>query len=111
MKSRWFRPWWLLLIPLALGLARLRFNVEVLDLLPGNVPSVAGVKIYQQKFSNSRELVVTIHAPDRELAASTAQGIAEKLRADTNRVAEVTWQPPWLEHPEQTAELMAHLWL
>jgi predicted exporter/lauroyl/myristoyl acyltransferase len=112
MNPRWFRPWWLLvLIPIALGLARLRFNVEVLDLLPGDVPSVAGVKLYQQKFSNSRELVVTIQAPDRELATSAAQAIAEKLRADTNRVAEVIWQPPWLEHPEQTAELIAHLWL
>lgn len=111
MKSRWFRPWWLLLlIPLALGLARLRFNVEVLDLLPGDVPSVAGVKLYQQKFSNARELVVTILAPDRELATSAAQAIAEKLRADTNRIAEVIWQPPWLEHPGQTAELIAHLW-
>ena len=110
MKHGWFRPWWLLLlIPLALGLARLRFNVEVLDLLPGDVPSVAGVKLYQQKFSNSRELIVTIHAPDRE-AATAAQAIAEKLRADTNRIAEVIWQPPWLEHPEQTAGLIAHLW-
>lgn len=111
MKSRWFRPWWLLLlIPLALGLARLRFNVEVLDLLPGDVPSVAGVKLYQQKFSNARELIVTVRAPDRELATSAAQAIAEKLRADTNRIAEVIWQPPWLEHPGQTAELIAHLW-
>ena len=111
MKSHWFRPWWLLLlIPLALGLARLRFNVEVLDLLPGDVPSVAGVKLYQQKFANSRELVVTINAPDRERATSAAQAIADKLRADTNRVVEVIWQPPWLEHPEQTAELIAHLW-
>lgn len=111
MKSRWFRPWWLLLlIPLALGLARLRFNVEVLDLLPGDVPSVAGVKLYQQKFSNSRELIVTIHAPDREAATAAAQAIAEKLRTDTSRIAEVIWQPPWLEHPEQTAGLIAHLW-
>ena len=111
MKPRWFRPWWLLLlIPLALGLARLRFNVEVLDLLPESVPAVQGVKLYQQKFSNSRELVITINAPERELATQAAQAIAEKLRANTNLVAEVTWQPPWLEHPEQTAELMAHLW-
>ena len=111
MRPRWFRPWWLLLlIPLAFGLARLRFNVEILDLLPANVPAVQGVKLYQQKFSNSSELVVTINAPDRELATQTALAIAEKLRAETNLVSDVTWQPPWLEHPEQTAELIAHLW-
>ena len=70
MKSRWFRPWWLLLlIPLALGLARLRFNVEVLDLLPSDVPSVAAVKLYQQKFSNARELILTV---GRRIANSEA---------------------------------------
>ena len=111
MKPRWFRPWWLLLlIPLAFGLARLRFNLEVLDLLPANVPAVQGVKLYQQKFSNSRELILTVNAPDRELATQAARAIADKLRADTNLVADITWQPPWLEHPEQTSELIAHLW-
>lgn len=111
MKPRWFRPWWLLfLIPLALGLARLRFDTEVLDLLPMNVPSVEGVKIYQQKFSNSRELLITLTATNRESASAAAQAIAERLKTDTNLVADVIWRPPWLEHPEQTAELIAHLW-
>ena len=26
-------------------------------------------------------------------------------------MADVTWQPPWQEHPEQIAELIAYLWL
>lgn len=111
MIPRWFRPWWLLLlIPLALGLARLRFNVEVLDLLPRNVRAVEGVKLYQQKFSNSRELILTVETPEKEQTTQAAQDIAEKLRAATHVIADVTWQPPWLEHPEQTAELIAHLW-
>lgn len=109
---KWFRWWWLLfLIPIAVGVARLRFDAEVLDLLPGNVPAVAGLKIYQQHFTNSRELIVTVQAGDADAAKAAAKVIAEKLRAETNLVAEVTWQPPWLEHPEQTAELIAYLWL
>ncbi len=36
---------------------------------------------------------------------------AQRLRLETNLVSNVTWQPPWLEHPEQIAELIAHLWL
>ena len=111
MKHRWFRPWWLLfLIPIAFGVARLRFNVEVLDLLPDNVPSVTGVKLYQQKFSNSRELIIAVTSSDRETTSRAAKDIADKLRAATNLVESVTWQPPWLEHPEQTSELIAHLW-
>src|SRR5262245_57607326 len=95
VKPRWFRPWWLLLlVPLALGVARLRFNVEVLDLLPANVPAVQGVKLYQQEFSNARELIVTVQSSERELTTQAAQAIAEKLRGETNLVADVTWQPP-----------------
>jgi hypothetical protein len=109
---KWFRWWWLaLLLPIIAGLARLHFDVEVLDLLPANVRAVQGLKIYQQHFTNARELIVTVKSPDAESAENAARAIAENLRAKTNLIASVTWQPPWLEHPEQTAELIAYLWL
>ncbi len=109
---RWFRWWWLfLLIPITVGVARLRFDAEILDLLPANVRAVAGLKIYQQHFTNSRELIVTVSAKDADAASAAAQAIAKKLHAETNLVSDVTWQPPWREHPDQTAELIAYLWL
>jgi predicted exporter/lauroyl/myristoyl acyltransferase len=109
---KWFRWWWpLLLMPIVIGLARLHFDVEVLDLLPANVPAVQGLKLYQQHFANARELIVTVNAPSREAAEQAAKSIADNLLRATNLVADATWQPPWLEHPEQTAELIAYLWL
>jgi uncharacterized protein len=109
---KWFRWWWLLLlIPIIAGLARLHLDAEMLDLLPAEIPAVQGLKIYQQHFTDARELIVTVRAPDRESAESAARSIAEHLQRATNLVAAVTWQPPWLEHPEQTAELIAYLWL
>lgn len=110
--TRRFRPWLWLLLPvlIVLGLARLRFDVEVLNLLPANIPAVQGLKLYQENFANARELILTVRAPDPEQAESAAHVIAERLRGQTNLVAEVTWQPPWLEHPGQTAELIAYLW-
>ncbi len=112
MKPRWFRWWWpALLIPLLAGLARLRFDVDPLDLLPADVPAVAGLKIYQQHFANARELIITISAPDAARAERAARTIAGRLRPQTNLVAAVDWQPPWLEHPEQATELIAYLWL
>src|SRR5437870_9359088 len=106
--GRWL--WLLLLAPVALGLTRLRMDVEVFDLLPANLEAVEGLKLYQQHFANARELIVTLQAPDAEQAASAARAVAESLRRQTNLVATVTWEPPWLEHPEQAAELIAYLW-
>jgi len=108
-RGRWL--WLLLLVPIALGLARLRFNVEVLDLLPADLPVVRGLKLYQQHFANARELIITLRATDAEQAESTAHSIADRLRAATNLVASVTWQPPWLERPGEVGELLAYLWL
>ncbi|HLH53852.1 MAG TPA: MMPL family transporter [Verrucomicrobiae bacterium] len=107
--GRWW--WLLLLVPVLIGLARFRFDVEVFDLLPTSLPAVEGLKLYQEHFANARELIITLQGPDTEATESTARAIAESLRASTNLVDSVTWEPPWLEHPDQAAELIAFLWL
>jgi uncharacterized protein len=93
------------------GFARLHFDVEVLDLLPSNNRAVEGLKLYQQRFSNARELIITVQANEAEQTEAAARAIAEQLRKQTNLVASVTWQPPWLENPGQTAELIGYLWM
>ena len=109
LLKRW---WWvLLLVAIATGVWRLRFDLEILDLLPADEPAVQGLKIYQKHFTNARELIVTVRATDAEKAEQFAGALAEKLRAQTNLVSGVTWQPPWLEQPEQLAEILACLWL
>ncbi len=67
--------------------------------------------MYQQHFANARELILPSKRADADAAKSAAQSIAENLRQETNLVADATWQPPWLEHPEQMAELIGYLWL
>src|SRR5438477_4382420 len=104
-------PWLLALIPVALGIARLRFDVEVLNLLPADVPAVQGLKIYQQNFADARELIITVRAPSAERAEACARLIRETLSRRTRLTSSVTWQPPWLERPAQAAELVAFLWL
>lgn len=107
--GRWL--WLLLFVPIALGLGRLELDVEVFDLLPNSLRPVEGLKLYQQYFANARELIITVNAPTAEQAENAARKIAEQLRPQTNLVATVTWEPPWMEHPEQAAELLAYLWL
>jgi predicted exporter len=107
--QRW---WWLVLLgPLVLGLARLRFDADVLNLLPGELPVVQGLKLHQQHFAQDAELIVTVTADDPDAAAHAAQLVAEALRADPDLVASATWRPPWLDHPDDTAEFIAWLWL
>jgi len=102
--------WIVLPVLVALGVLRLRFDVEVLDLLPSNNRAIEGLKLYQEKFSNARELIVTVHDSDAEQAENGARAIAEHLRQRKDLVTTVTWQPPWLENPGQTAELIGYLW-
>ena len=103
--------WFILPILCILGFTRLHFDVEVLDLLPSSSRAVEGLKLYQQRFSNARELIITVRAEEAEQAEAAARGIAEELRHKTNLVSSVTWQPPWLENPGQAAELIGYLWL
>ena len=106
--KRW---WWLvLLVAVGLGLWRLRFDVDVLDLLPPDEPTVQGLKLYQQHFTNARELIVALRAPDADTAERLTAELATRLRQQTNLIAEVTWQPPWMERPEELGELMGWLW-
>lgn len=94
-----------------LGLARLRFDAEVLNLLPAELPAVEGLRLHQQYFANARELLVTLAGDDPEQLATAAEAIADRLNSVTNLVRRARWQPPWLEHPGDTAENLAWLWL
>ncbi|HVV01688.1 MAG TPA: MMPL family transporter, partial [Verrucomicrobiae bacterium] len=106
--GRWL--WLFLVIPVAIGLFRLRFDVEVFDLLPTNLEAVEGLKLYQKYFSNARELVITLEGASAEETEQAAHDVATALRG-TKLVTSVTWEPPWLEHPDQAGELMGFLWL
>lgn len=106
------RWWWVGVLALAaLGGARLRFNVEVLDLLPADLPVVQGLKLYNEHFANARELLITVRAAEADTAEAAARQIAEQLREHPALVAEASWRSPWEEQPEQSAELFASLWL
>ncbi len=111
--SLFLKRWWwaLLAVAICLGLWRLRFDVDILNLLPPDEPTVQGLKLYQQHFANARELVITLRAPEAERAERLVGALAARLRQQTNLVAGVSWQPPWMEEPGQMAELLGCLWL
>lgn len=106
--GRWI--WLPLLVPIAIGLTRLHFDAEVFDLLPSDLPVVAGLKLYQENFANARELIITLQGQDSQQVEDAARNIAAALRPHTNWVNSVTWEPPWQEHPDQMSELLGYLW-
>ena len=107
--NRW--GWTVLLLPLLCGLWRLRFDVEVLHLLPDEVPVVHGLKLQQQYFAHREELLITLRAASPDAAETAARQLAKSLRQETRLVAQALWQPPWLERPEDLPEFLAFLWL
>ena len=106
-----FRSWlWLLALPLlVLGLVRLRFDVDVLNLLPGDLPAVRGLRLQQEHFAKAHELIITVRGADPEATTSNVRSLAEKLRLDP-KVQRAIWQAPWMENPRDAAELVAFLW-
>jgi predicted RND superfamily exporter protein len=103
--------WPMLLLALACGVARLRFDTEILNLLPGDLEVTQGLKLFQRHFSDAGELVITVEAPTEQEAATVARRVAESLRTQTNLVSAAYWQPVWLENPMEAADWVAYLWL
>ena len=67
------RRGWLIglaVVALLAGLLRLRFNADVLSLLPAELPVVRGLKLHQANFASARDLIITVRAPDAETAAA-----------------------------------------
>lgn len=115
MRGRVSRAVWVvravLLLAVVAGLARLRFDTEVLALLPAELEVARGLIQYQRHFTDARQLVVTVEAGDPEEAAAAARHLAGVFRGHTAWISAADWQPPWLERPGELAELTAYLWL
>jgi predicted RND superfamily exporter protein/predicted LPLAT superfamily acyltransferase len=110
--SQFFKRWWwaLLVVAVGTGLIRLRFDVDILNLLPADEPTVQGLRLYERHFADARELVISVRAPDVDRAEHLAGTLAARLQQETNLVAGVSWQPPWEEDPSKLGELLGWLW-
>jgi predicted exporter len=97
------------LILVGLGFAGLRLDVDVFNLLPADSPMVDGLRIYQQNFGSSRELMLSLRAPEGETAAAQAESLADHLRG-SGVAPEIVWQSPLGQEPVQFGELIAYLW-
>jgi predicted RND superfamily exporter protein len=96
----------------ALGLGRLRFDPDILGMLPPEMPEVRGLRVFHDSFSKEDELVVLIEGrqEDEGLMGEKAQSLVRALAA-AGVSKQARWQPLWMEEGEGMAELLAYFWL
>ncbi len=94
------------------GLTRLRFDTDILSMLPAGLPEVKGLKAFHEAFSRDDKLILVIEGGEQDAGALTeaAESLGEALQAD-GVVKQARWKPRWNEDPEGIAELLAYLWL
>ncbi|MEY3895670.1 MAG: hypothetical protein RLZZ214_1189, partial [Verrucomicrobiota bacterium] len=94
------------------GLTRLRFDTDILSMLPGELPEVKGLKAFHEAFSRNDELILVIEGgeDDAGTLADAAQSLGKSLEQQ-RVVKQARWKPRWNEEPAGIAELLAYVWL
>ncbi len=90
------------------GLARISFNVKILDLLPPNIEQSRGLAVILTDFGLPQELIVTVETPDPVRTEAAAFSLAAHLRDDESLTRLVVDQPLWEASPEKLSGLAAY---
>jgi predicted RND superfamily exporter protein len=112
------RGGWLMLVlglgilAAALGLGKLRFNPDILSMLPPEMPEVRGLKAFHDGFARQNELLLLIEGgeDDKALLAEAAESLTGALEA-SGAVRRARWRQQWEEQGAGLSELLAYLWL
>lgn len=102
----------LLVVVAVLGLGRVRFDTDVLSVLPDELPEVQGLKAFQEMFSRDEELTLLMEVGEE--GAGTLGPAADELAVrleEAGVAAAVRRRPAWREDPQGLAALVGWLWL
>ncbi|MEM7383749.1 MAG: MMPL family transporter [Verrucomicrobiota bacterium] len=91
------------------GFSRIRFNVDVLDLLPAELPEVEGLRLLQDFYSREGELILTLQSKEGVIEDAVIEPLVERFE-NGGLVSSVAWRDSMLEDPEGVAEWLAYLW-
>ncbi len=103
----WLVP--LIIVLLVVGLARLRMDVDVFNLLPRNSPIVDSLQLYQQDFGSSNELILLLRAADSVSSIAAAERLSADI-VDAGLASRGIWRNPFQDNAEELGELLAYLW-
>lgn len=96
----------------AAGLGRVKFDTDVLAVLPGEMPEVEGLQAFQRVFSKQGELILLLEGnPDEVGPLDEAAGELGGLLGEAGASESVRWRPRWRDADGGMTELIAWLWL
>ncbi|MDB6071401.1 MAG: Lipid biosynthesis acyltransferase [Verrucomicrobiales bacterium] len=77
-----------------LGLSRLNYNVQVLDLLPQKMEGLAGTRVMLETFQKANRLMMTLESPDSAVVEAASLSLAEHLKGLKTLCHKVSARPP-----------------
>lgn len=93
------------------GWTHVRFDIDILRLLPDNLKQVEGLRLFLKHFSRDTELIITVEAASPDTTETAAMKIAEALRHRPDLASRAVAAPPWDEDPSGISEFAAYLLL
>ncbi len=109
---RWFHVLLILatLILGAVGVSRLSWQVEILDLLPRGLPGLEGTRLLRDAFQKADELIITVEAPTSALAQAAVDSLVPRLSGQPDLYQHIRHRPAWESDPQEFAEMAAYAW-
>jgi uncharacterized protein len=101
----------LLFAGILLGLFKLRFDAEILSLLPEDVQSVRGLGLYQAHFGGADDVIISMSGDDPDELQRAAGSLAAWLIRVQSEVSDAEWQSPFLTTPRAFSGLLAWMTL
>lgn len=92
------------------GLFKLKFETDILDVLPQKLSSVRTLKISQKYFDNDQRIALLLSSEEEEIYEEDVEEFAIHLREKLSP-AKVLYRSEFEEDPEQFAKSIAGLWL
>lgn len=91
------------------GLMRLRFETDILEVLPKNLPSVKALKVSQEHFDNDQQVALLLRSESDEIYEEDVAELVKTLR-EKLAPAKILYKPELEENPETFGSALAGIW-
>ncbi len=92
-----------------IGLTRLRFETDILEVLPRDMPSIEALKISQKYFDNDQQVALLLQSKDEEIFEEDVAELVGVLR-EKLAPAQVLYKSEFEEDPKSFGNALAEIW-